>query len=141
MRSLDDAIAEYRQQMSKGDLQIAYRGLMDFLMGLRNHFSAGYPDHFVSASIYQGYMDMSYFAVTPKALRDRKLKIALVLLHEDVSFEVWLCGANKQVQKKYWNAIRKTGWNKYRIPASIEGIDSIVEMPLIDRPNFDDPTT
>lgn len=138
MSSLSESVIEYKKQLGKGDIKAAYVGLMEYIMKLRGYFAAKYPDYLVSGSIYYGYMDMTYFAFTPETLKDKKLKIAIVFIHDSTSFEVWLAGSNKQIQTKYWELIKDSGWSKYRIPANIEGIDSIVEGVLVDKPDFDD---
>jgi len=129
---------EYRNQLKNGIIQNAYRGLMEYFGSLRSHFKKKFPDYVVSGSIYFGYMDMTYFAVNPPILKERKLKIAIVFLHEEFRFEVWLGGSNKTVQKEYWDLVRERGWDKYHIPSSIKGIDSIVEYILVDNPDFRD---
>lgn len=136
MDSFQEYIDEYRKQLKKGEIQKAYKGLMEYLMELRRYFQKKYPDYFVSGSIYQGYMDMTYFSFTPKTLLAQKLRIAIVFLHEAFRFEVWLAGYNKQVQSKYWKMIKKSGWNKYPLVASTQGADSIVESILVDTPDF-----
>ena len=74
----------------------------------------------------------------PKSLRPRKLKIAIVFLHEAFRFEVWLSAVNKKFQTKYWKLVKETNWNKYCIPSSLEGVDSTVECVLVDNPDFSD---
>jgi len=138
MKSLNDNITEYKKQIEIGDIKEAYRGLMEFMMNLRSHFANNYPDYNVSGNIYAGYMDMTYFSFTPESLRSKKLKIAIVFIHDKVGFEVWLAGANKQIQSQYWRLFKASNWNKYRIPSEIKGIDSIVEYDLVNNPDFDD---
>jgi len=81
---------------------------------------------------------MTYFPLFPEPLKQRKLKIAVVFLHEQFRFEVWLSGFNKQAQKKYWDLFRESGWSEYRIPQTLKGMDSIVEYSLADNPDFGD---
>ena len=138
MRSFDKYMSEYRKQMKKGDIQKAYRGLMEYIMELKLHLKRHYPDYFISGSIYYGYMDMTYFSFTPENLKRRKLKIAIVFIHDTCRFEVWLGGYNKQVQKKYWKLVKDSDWNEYRIPSTIKNIDSIVENTLVENPDFND---
>ncbi len=138
MESFQECINEYRNQLKNGAIQEVYRGLMEYIMGLRTHFSKTYPDYSVSGSIYYGYMDMTYFSVFPRSIKERKLKIAIVFLHEEFRFEAWLSGANRQVQKQYWELITENGWNKYRIVSPAKGIDSIIEYTLVDNPDFGD---
>jgi hypothetical protein len=127
---------EYRKQLEKGAIQKAYQGLMDYVMGLRSHFESKFPDYSVSGSIYQGYMDMTYFSFFPKSLKLRRLKVGIVFVHYKFRFEVWLFGYNKGVQARYWKLFRESGWNKYRIPSTIKGVDSIIEGILVENPDF-----
>ena len=138
MRSFNQYMNEYRKQIKKGDIKKAYRGLMEYILGLRLHLKRHYPDYFVSGSIYYGYMDMTYFSFTPEALKRRRLKIAIVFIHDTCRFEVWLSGYNKQVQTKYWKLVKDNDWNEYRIPSTTKDVDSIVEKTLVKNPDFSD---
>ena len=137
MEPLNKYIHEYRKQMKKGNIQKAYRGLMAYLMDLRTHFSRKYHD-FVPGSMYHGYMDMSYFPIFPNLLKKRKLKIAVVLIHDTIRFEVWLVGYNKQIQTKYWKLFKENDWNKYHTPSTMKDADYIIEYTLTDNPDFSD---
>ena len=134
---MPEYIKEYKKQLDKGVIQRAYQGLMKYIMDLRTHFSKNFPD-FAPGNIYHGYMDMTYFPISPKSLKSRKLKIAVVFNYDQFRFEVWLAGYNKQIQQKYWELFKEGDWNKYRIPSATKGIDSIVEYTLADNPDFDD---
>jgi hypothetical protein len=136
MASFHENMNEYKKQLQRGAVQKAYQGLMGYLMGLRSHFENKYPDYSVSGNIYFGYMDMTYFAFFPKTLKQRKLKVGIVFLHEAFRFEVWLFGYNKIVQAKYWKLFKESGWSKYRVPSKIEGVDSILEGVLAENPDF-----
>lgn len=138
MKPFYEYMNEYKKQMEKGDIRVAYKGLMEYLMKLRSYFKKKYPDYHVSGNIYYGYMDMTYFSFFPESLKLRKLKIAIVFIHEKLRFEVWLAAKNKQVQDKYWNLFKESDWNKYCIPSMIEGLDSIVENILVENPDFKD---
>ncbi|PCJ96107.1 MAG: hypothetical protein COA50_07970 [Flavobacteriaceae bacterium] len=65
-------IAVYKEQVASENLVLGYQGLMQYMMHLRTHFKQQYPDEFIVGSFYQGYMDMSYFPMTPKALKSQK---------------------------------------------------------------------
>src|SRR4030042_64350 len=138
MESFYEYIDEYRKQLEKGSIKKAYRGLMGYIMDLRTHFKNKYPDYFVSGSIYFGFMDMTYFSFFPESLKQRNLKIAIVLIHDTCRFEVWLAGANKQVQQKYWRLIKGSEWNKYRTVPTTKGVDAIIVHALVDNPDFSD---
>jgi hypothetical protein len=138
MESFHEYVNEYRELLQKGAIKKAYKGLMEYIMALRTHFKNKYPDYFVSGSIYYGYMDMTYFSFTPKSLQHRKLKTAIVFIHDTFRFEAWLAGNNKQVQSKYWKLFKESGWNKYHIVSTTKGVDSIIEYILVDNPDFCD---
>ncbi len=138
MASFHEYMTEYRRQVEKGYVQVAYKGLMEYIMGLRTYIKNKYPDYLVSNSMYYGYMDMTYFSIFPGYLKDRNLKIALVFIHETFRFEVWLAGKNKQVQSKYWTLFSESDWNKYHIVSSTKGVDSIIEHIIVADPDFSD---
>ena len=138
MKSLQENMIEYRKQLKKGAVQKAYQGLMQYMLSLKNHFSTKYPDFAVSGSMYSGYMDMTYFSVVPKSLKDRELKIAIVFVYDAFRFEVWLSGRNQQVLAKYWKIIKDRGWDKYQLAAQGKWADSILEHVLVDNPDFGD---
>jgi hypothetical protein len=129
---------EYKKQLKKGYIQKAYRGLMHYFNGLRLFFKKNYPEDSVSSIVYYGYMDMTYFAFFTSFLKTRKLKIAIVFLHEQFRFEVWLCGFNKKVQTKYWNLFKNRNWKKYPLSSTLKGVDSIMEHVLVETPDFTD---
>jgi hypothetical protein len=138
MGSFAESINEYRIALQKGVIQEAYRGLMAYMLALRTQLSNRYPDYFVSGSLYYGAMDMTYFSFTPKSLQERKLKIAIVFLHEAFRFEAWLGGYNKQVQEKYWRLFKEYGWEKYHLLPTTKGADAIVECVIVEDPDFCD---
>jgi hypothetical protein len=129
---------EYRKQLEKGAIQTAYRGLMEYFNALRLHFKKKYPDYVVSGSVYHGYMDMTYFSFFPNSLKRRKLKVAIVFLHDTFRFEVWLVGYNRIVQTKYWKLFRESDWDKYHIATPAKGVDAIIDHSLINNPDFSD---
>ncbi len=138
MSSFQENMKEYRKQLEKGAIQRAYQGLMDYIMGWRSYFQNKYPDYSVSGSIYFGYMDMTYFSFFPESLKSRRLKVGIVFVHCTFRFEVWLFGYNKGVQAKYWKLFKESGWNKYRLPSTTKGVDSILEGVLVENPDFSD---
>jgi len=141
MTTFAESMYEYKKLLRQGTVQQAYRGLMDYMLSLRTRLQEKHPDYSVSGSLYQGYMDMTYFALTPPALKERGLKIAVVFAYETFRFEVWLAAVNKAVQKEYWQLIKSGGWLKYPLVATIAGADAIIEHVLVDEPNFNDLNT
>ena len=138
MAAFQHSMNEYKKQLKKGDIQEAYQGLMAYFRDLRAHFKNKFPDYFVSSSIYYGYMDMTYFSIIPKSIKRRKLKIAIVFVHDTFRFEVWLSGINRDVQTKYWKLLKESDWNKYHLAATNRGFDYVVDHILIEDPDFTD---
>jgi len=112
--------------------------LLGFMKGLRSYFSRKYPMGYAIGSVYSNETTITYFPFTPKTLKEKHLKIAIVFNHQHDQFEVWLAGQNKAIQKKYWEFFKNSERNMYHIPASIEEGFSIVDKVLIDHPAFDD---
>lgn len=138
MESLNEYIDDFKIQLEKGTIQKAYQGLIKYIMDLRTYFNKNYPESIVSGSIYHGIMDMTFFTFTPKSLKPRKAKIAIVFKYDSFQFEIWLTGYNKQIQSEYWKLFKESGWNKYPIVSTTKGVDAIVETVLVENPDFSD---
>jgi hypothetical protein len=72
-------------------------------------------------------------------LKSKKLKIAVVYLHEEGRFEVWLGGSNRKIQAEYINLMRRKNIGKYKLSQVLPGVDSIIESILVEQPDFDHP--
>jgi len=129
---------EFRRQLEKGSIQKAYRALLSYMMGLRTHFKNNLAGSTVSG-LYQGYMDMTYFALFPSSLKHRNLKIAIVFNYDAFGFEAWLAGGNRKVQRQYWELFKDSQWPKYRVVTPAKGIDAILECDLVTDIDLDDP--
>lgn len=138
MESFHESMQEYRKQLQQGSIHRAYKGLMEYMLNLRTFLISRHPDYYVPGSLYFGYMDMTYFSFSPKSFKDRNLKIAIVFNHPKFTFEVWLAAVNKQIQRKYWQLFSSSGWKKYWLVPTIQGVDSILEHVLVENPDFCD---
>ncbi|HUM56213.1 MAG TPA: hypothetical protein PLC13_03575 [Bacillota bacterium] len=138
MKSMNEHIVEYTLQLQKGDIQKAYKDIMLFMAGLKKHMEKRHAGYKTSA-VYPGYMDMTYFAFTPAELRDKNLKIAIVYLHEENRFEAWLGGVNRSIQGKYIEIFKGKNIGRSKLSKAAPGVDSILELELIEKPDFDDP--
>ena len=137
MQSIQEDMNELRMQLRTGAIQKAYKTLLGYMMDLRIHFQNRYPSFSISG-LYQGYMDMTYFAIVPPSLKHHNLKIAIVFNYEAFRFEAWLSGANRQVQRKYWELFRDSRWTEYRVVTPVKGVDSIIECNLAEDFDFSD---
>jgi hypothetical protein len=138
MNSIREDMENFREQLEKGSIRDAYRALISYMMGLRTHFANSYPDSAVSG-LYQGYMDMTYFAIFPPSLKQRDLKIAIVFKYDTFRFEAWLSGRNRKVQRQYWELFKESQWAGYRVVKPARGIDSIIECDLAKDFDLSDP--
>lgn len=138
MGSLSESMIEYRKQLAKGYIKDAYRGLMEYIADLRLHLANQYPDYFVSGSINYGFMDYTYFYFFPKSLKKLNLKIVLLFIHDTSTFEIWLAGYNKSVQKQYWEFFKESNWHKYHLAPAAKGTDYILTHTLADNVDFGD---
>jgi hypothetical protein len=139
MASFNESMQEYKQQLERGLIQQAYRGLMDYMQGLKTYFRNHYPYAFVSGGLYQGYMDMTYFSFVPASLKSRDLKIAIVFVYDAFRFEAWLSGCNRQVQARYWEIIRESTWDQYPLVPDPLKADAILTHVLVADPDFGSP--
>ena len=137
MHSIQEDMEELRKQLGKGAIQKAYGALLSYMMGLRTHFVNKYGDPAVSG-LYQGYMDMTYFALYPPSLKRRDLKVAIVFNYDAFRFEAWLAARNRKVQRQYWELFRDSHWAEYRVVTPAGGIDSIIECDLAKDFDFSD---
>ena len=138
MKKMNDHLKEYTLQLKKGDIQKAYKGIMVFMSGLKKYMESRHPGYKTSA-VYPGYMDMTYFAFKPFELRGKNLKIAVVYLHEQNRFEVWLGGVNRSIQKQYIEIFKDKNIGEAKLSKAASGVDSILELELIGKPDFDHP--
>ena len=140
MQTLNDAIREYTAQLQKGQIQEAYKGIMTFMSGLKTYLQSRHT-YYTTTGLYFGYMDMTYFAFTPPELKDRNLKIAIVYLHQENRFELWLGGTNRKVQAQYIEIFKEKDITPYKLSQVSPGVDSIIESSVSEQPDFDDADT
>lgn len=136
MKPFNDNVLAYTEGLKDGKIQRAYRGIMEFMSSLRSRLEVTHPDYVVSA-MYAGYMDMTYFAFTPSVLKEKRLKIAIVYLHPDHRFEVWLGAINRNVQKETFRQLKGKDLLGYKVGEIKPGEDAILSSILVDHPDFD----
>lgn len=137
MATLYEDIREYSRLLKAGGIQRAYRGIMSSMSGLRDELASRHPEH-SAGSLYQGYMDMTYFSFTPRGLAERKLKLAVVYLHGENRLEAWLAGGNRKVQADYIRLLKGCELGGYKLSKVSPGVDSIIEAVILEDPDFDD---
>lgn len=134
MKNLNHYIAIYKEQLDKGDILIAYNQLVKFVMELRVDFIKNLSEQYSFTGILHGYMDYTYFYYSNEFLKNKKLKLGLVLNHLEMRFEIWLVGNTISIQKEYWDLLKESKWNKDKkeMPKY-----SILEAVIENKPDFD----
>lgn len=135
MKGLNHYVDIYKEQLKKGEIQEAYVRLVKYVTRLGTSLSRTLSASYSFGTLFQGYMDYTYIYYSNDFLKKRKLKMALVLNHAKMQFEVWLLGQTIPIQEKYWEYFKSTKWNKNR---TTRPQYSILEAELIVNPNFND---
>lgn len=138
LNSLDKNLKIYQQFLQSTEIQSAYRELINFINHLANCFRKKFPEYEVAHGFYQGYLDLTFFTFTTRALNYHQLKIAVVFKHKDLNFEVWLSGRNRSIMSKFHKLFQSLDLHDYFLSVDETGMSSIVESLLITEPNFDD---
>lgn len=138
MKTLNHLIRDYTTLLQHGEIQLAYKGILDFMGKLRAYFQKSFPEHEISG-LYQGYMDMSYFSIFPHPLKEKGLKIALVYWHEKNQFEVWLSARNRRLAKQFEAILGETPLQGICTFHDSTNLDAIIESVLITTPDFEKP--
>ena len=133
MKDFNTYVSVYKEQLDKGEIQKAYSGLVKYVMKLKTVFRKNHSDKFSIGNILQGYMDFTYFYFSNDYLEKKKLKLGLVLNHQEMRFEIWLLGRTSDIQKKYWELLKTTKWNKDKTKMPKY---SILESILVENPDF-----
>ncbi len=129
MNKLDADVRELQIRLKDGSVQRAYRGIVSYMSRLRGVFADKLGERAVSG-LYQGYFDMTYFALFPDELKTRDLKLAIVFNYESFKFEVWLAARNRKVQKRYYELLLKTRYKRHPLIEPATGIDAIASAVL-----------
>lgn len=129
-RDISKCIEAYKACLAQGDIQLAYITLTKYVSELKAKFSRQYS----TGNVSLGYLDYTYFPFYNDYLRSHKLRFGIVLNHEKMQFELWLMGQNALVQKRYWEILKDTEWNK---GMEVMPQYSVLEVCLADHIDFD----
>ena len=136
MKPMNQLVEEYTRLLSTQEIQTAYRGILEFMGKLRADWIRRYPSDDVG-SLYQGYMDMSYFSISTPLLRAKGLKIALVYQHEKGQFEVWLSARNRESAKRFASERMARQLEPLPVFHDADNLDAVIECTLADKPDFE----
>lgn len=133
-KGINSQISAYKEAFASGEIQKTYQSLVGIVQNLRTEFSKAYEGEFSVANVLHGYIDFTYFYLQNDYLKENKLKLAIVFVHQHARFELWLLGQTKDVQIRYWEKLKGLRWvNSEAMPKY-----SIFEISLLASPDFDD---
>lgn len=133
MENFNYYVSLYKDQLQKGDIQIAYNGLVKFVTEMKTTLSKKWKDEFLFRNVFSGYMDYTYFYFSNNYLKERKLRFGFVLNQEKMQFELWLLGQNIKVQDYYWEVFKISRWNE---DIALRPKYSTIEIILEKEPDF-----
>ncbi len=123
-------INEYRRIIQSTNLQKGYQELMKFFRCLRIFLEKEMKDYKFTGNIVENNMDYSYFQLTDEELKPLGLKIVVAFIHRDFSYEVWLSGDNRKVQREYYDRLKRQD-QKYTLTADPNKTDYIIRTIII----------
>tara|TARA_B100001063_G_C16515254_1_gene428899 strand:+ start:226 stop:498 length:273 start_codon:yes stop_codon:yes gene_type:complete len=88
VESLNSRIPAYKAAFASGELQQTYQDLVAVVQHIRIRFNKHLKSEFSIANVLHGYIDFTYFYLQNKLLKKQKLKLAIVLNHQQTRFEV-----------------------------------------------------
>ena len=134
VKGINPRISAYKEAFASGEIQKTYQSLVGIVQNIKTEFAKIYEGAFSVANVLHGYIDFTYFYLQNDFLKEKKLKFAIVFVHQHAHFELWLLGQTKDVQIRYWEKLRGLRWvNSEAMPKY-----SIFEISLLTDPDFDD---
>ncbi len=130
-------LEELRRQVGAGAIQRAYVAIVTYMSALRTRLDSAHEE-WSTTGLYQGYLDMTYFALLTPWLKQRDLKLAVVFDYATFGFQVWLAARNRATQRRYWELLRDNGWPAATLVEPAVGVDAIVAVDVADGLALDD---
>lgn len=96
-----ELLNDYRRLIQTTNLQESYQEFIALFRYIRVEMEKQLPEYKFQGNIAENSMDYSYFQFTNDELKKKGLKIAVVFVHRDFQFEIWLSGFNRSIQCQY----------------------------------------
>lgn len=101
-----DLLSEYKELLQTTNLRECYQEFIKLFRYIRVSLEKSMPEYKFQGNIVENGMDYSYFLFTNKNLKEKGLKMAVVFVHSNFQFEVWLSGYNRNHQLKYYDLLK-----------------------------------
>lgn len=99
-------LSEYKELLQTTNLRKGYQEFIKLFRYIRVSLEKNMPEYKFQGNIVENGMDYSYFLFTNESLKEKGLKIAIVFVHSNFQFEVWLSGYNRNYQLKYYDLLK-----------------------------------
>lgn len=123
-----DLLNEYKTLLQTTDLIEAYQEFIKLFRFLRIELEKTMTEYRFQGNIAENGMDYSYLLFWNEELKSKGLKIAVVFVHRDFRFEVWVSGFNRKYQSKYYD-ILKDKEIPFELTSSPTKTDYILRVP------------
>jgi hypothetical protein len=130
MENYNELMNNFKDQLSKGRIQKAYRYIFDIFSELGNEIKNSQNKVISTTSLYHGYLDMTYLPVTTETLKRNGLKIAIVFNYSLFQFEIWLSAVNRKKRNEVLEVITQSKGIKYKAVQNNENTDAIIEIRI-----------
>ena len=123
-----DLLNEYKTLLQTTDLIEAYQEFIKLFRFLRIELEKTMTEYRFQGNIAENGMDYSYLLFWTEEIKSKGLKIAVVFVHRDFRFEVWVSGFNRKYQSKYYD-ILKDKEIPFELTSSPTKTDYILRVP------------
>lgn len=100
-------LSEYKELLQTTNLRECYQEFIKLFRYIRVALEKSMPEYKFQGNIIENGMDYSYFLFTNKNLKEKGLKMAVVFVHSNFRFEVWLSGYNRNCQSRYYDLLKE----------------------------------
>lgn len=100
-------LSEYKELLQTTNIKECYQEFIKLFRYIRVTLAKSMPEYKFQGNIVENGMDYSYFLFTNKNLKEKGLKMAVVFVHSNFQFEVWLSGYNRKYQSKYYDLLKE----------------------------------
>jgi hypothetical protein len=128
-------INEYQRLLQTTNLQKGYQEFIRFFRNLRTYLQKELPEYTFTGNIVENNMDYSYFQFANEDLKSKGLKIVIVFVHAEFSYQIWLSGLNREAQRKHYDYLKDKS-HHYTLTANPNKTDFILKMPLVSECNY-----
>lgn len=99
-------LSEYKELLQTTNLREGYQEFIKLFRYIRAALEKSMPEYRFQGNIVENGMEYSYFLFTNDHLKEKGLKIAVVFVHKEFQFEVWLSGFNRKYQSEYYDLLK-----------------------------------